>query len=81
MRSRGAHPADLAPHQEVRNIGVNSAVAIVIDDVLPPWWPRCVQGRGAAEAILAGDRSDAEPPEALIRIGPRTVVGWALDST
>lgn len=46
-------------------------VAIVMDDVLPPWRPRGIEVRGRAEAI--------REPKPVIRIHPERVVGWGLD--
>lgn len=55
--------------QKYRNITRTGRAAIVIDDVLPPWRPRAVLVRGAAEAL--DDR---------IRIHPEHVVSWGIES-
>lgn len=65
---------DLAATKKFRNVRVNPHAAFVVDDVLPPWRPRCVTVQGAAEAI-EGD-SDGQ---ALIRIRPVAIVSWGLD--
>lgn len=63
-----------AATKKYRNAVVNPRAAFVVDDVLPPWRPRCVSVQGPAEVIAA-------PPggEAMIRIHPRTIVSWGLD--
>ena len=50
-------------------------VAFVVDDVLPPWQPRGIEMQGEAEAIPADD-----PDKAIIRIRPRHIVGWGIDT-
>jgi pyridoxamine 5'-phosphate oxidase family protein len=63
-----------AATKKFRNARVNPHAAFVVDDVLPPWRPRCVTVQGAAEAIdAAGDG------QALIRIRPHKIVSWGLD--
>lgn len=52
-----------------RNIARNGRAAVVIDDVQPPWHPRAVLVRGAAEAL-----------DGLIRIHPQRIVSWGLES-
>ncbi len=63
-----------ASTKKFRNVQANPHAAFVVDDVLPPWRPRCVTVRGDAEAI--GETS-AGP--ALIRLHPRSIVSWGLD--
>jgi pyridoxamine 5'-phosphate oxidase family protein len=62
---------DLAQTKKYRDVARNGRVAIVIDDVLPPWHPRAVEVRGRAEAIGG--------PSPVIRIHPERVVSWGLD--
>jgi pyridoxamine 5'-phosphate oxidase family protein len=52
---------------------------LVIDDVLPPWRPRCVMVRGEAEALDEAASADGEPLGPIIRIHPRQVISWGLD--
>jgi PPOX class F420-dependent enzyme/OxyR family protein len=63
-----------AATRKYRNVLANPRAAFVVDDVLPPWRPRCVTVQGAAEAVEA-------PPggEASIRLRPETIVSWGLD--
>lgn len=69
---------ELERTRKFRNVGANPRVALVIDDVLPPWRPRCVQVRGTAEALPAARPAGGGPPAPLIRITPTTVVSWGL---
>ncbi|TCO62069.1 PPOX class F420-dependent oxidoreductase [Actinocrispum wychmicini] len=66
---------DFAATRKFRNVRHNPNVAFVVDDVLPPWRPRCVTIQGRAEAIDA----PATGGEALIRITPETITSWGLD--
>ena len=63
---------DLARTKKFRDVARTGQAAIVIDDVLAPWRPRGVEVRGTAEAIGS--------PAALIRIRPKRIVSWGLDS-
>ncbi len=62
--------------QKFRNVKANPRVGFVVDDVLPPWRPRCVTIRGRAEAIdetaASGERTS------LIRITPEKVTSWGV---
>jgi pyridoxamine 5'-phosphate oxidase family protein len=68
---------DFERSAKYRHVQANPKVAFVIDDVLPPWRPRCVTIRGTAAAIAAG----VEGPDAgaLIRVTPTRVISWGLD--
>jgi PPOX class F420-dependent enzyme/OxyR family protein len=63
-----------AATKKYRNARANPHAAFVVDDVLPPWRPRCVTVQGTAEAI----ESSADG-QALIRIHPHTIVSWGLE--
>jgi pyridoxamine 5'-phosphate oxidase family protein len=53
----------------------------VVDDVLPPWRARGVEVRGRAEVYSQGGKEIMEDfSEELIRIFPRRIVGWGIDS-
>ena len=67
----GGH--DFARTKKFRDAARTGRAAIAVDDVLPPWRPRGVEVRGIAEAI------DGPPP--LIRLHPRRIVSWGLEST
>ena len=64
-----------ASTRKYRNVQANPRAAFVVDDVLPPWRPRCVTVQGRAEALAA-------PPggQAMIRIYPHTIISWGLDA-
>jgi pyridoxamine 5'-phosphate oxidase family protein len=70
---------DLARTQKFRNVRANPRVALVIDDVLPPWRPRSIMVRGTAEALNDATSADGENLGAIIRISPTQVVSWGLD--
>lgn len=55
--------------QKYRNVARRGRAAVVIDDVLPPWRPRAVLVKGAAEAL-----------DGLIRIRPEKIVSWGIES-
>jgi pyridoxamine 5'-phosphate oxidase family protein len=57
----------------------NPNVAIAIDDVLPPWRPRCVMIRGRAEALTDADGPDGRPAGPIIRLHPAEVISWGLE--
>lgn len=69
---------DFATTRKFRNVAATGKAAIVIDDVLPPWQPRCIQVRGPAEALDDAIPADDGPPTPLIRIRPAKVVSWGL---
>jgi pyridoxamine 5'-phosphate oxidase family protein len=61
---------DMAATKKFRDVKRGGRVAIVIDDVLPPWQPRGIEVRGRGEAV-----EDGQP---LIRIHPDHVRSWGL---
>ncbi|HEX6447135.1 MAG TPA: PPOX class F420-dependent oxidoreductase [Streptosporangiales bacterium] len=62
---------DLTRTKKYRDVLRNPVIALVVDDVLPPWQPRGIEIRGLAEAIGG--------PEPVIRVRPRRIVSWGLD--
>lgn len=69
---------DFARTRKYRNVQRNPLVSFVVDDVLPPWRPRCVQVRGHAQALPSGTPYRGEPGP-MIRITPVTVVSWGME--
>ncbi len=69
---------DFASTRKFRNVQANPKVALVIDDVLPPWRPRCVMVRGDAEALAGAVSAAGERTGPIIRIHPRQVLSWGL---
>ena len=70
---------DMGHTQKFRNVQRNPKVALVIDDVLPPWRPRSVMVRGRAEAITDAVGPDGQPRGPIIRITPTQVNSWGMD--
>ena len=64
---------DFARTRKFRNVEANPKVAFVVDDVRPPFRPRCVMVQGSAQAL---DADTAGGQEAMIRIVPERVVSW-----
>ena len=68
--------------KKYRNLSHNPNVAFVVDDVLPPWQPRCVEIRGTAEALPTGGKNifgeNYEADEAIIRIRPVQIITWGV---
>ena len=62
---------DLTSSKKWADLSRNPAVAIVVDDVLPPWQPRGIELRGNAEL-------DTTAP--VIRIRPTRVIAWGIDT-
>ena len=71
---------DFARTRKFRNVRGNPNVALVIDDVLPPWQPRAVIVRGQAEALQEATGADGKALGPVIRIHPREVISWGLTS-
>lgn len=65
----GHHLERTKKYRDVRRDG---RVAVVIDDVLPPWRPRGIEVRGRADAV--GE------PEPRIRIHPERIISWGIES-
>lgn len=63
-----------------RDIARDPRVAIVVDDVLPPWKPRGVEVRGRAEQVpQGGEIFGAHFGSEMIRIYPEKIVSWGLE--
>jgi pyridoxamine 5'-phosphate oxidase family protein len=62
---------DVAATKKYRDVARTGVAAVVIDDVLPPWRPRGVEIRGAAQALPG--------PPARIVVHPTRIVSWGLD--
>lgn len=67
---------DFGRTRKFGNVVANPKVAFVVDDVLPPFRPRCVMVRGAAQALM-GEAADGA--DAMIRIVVHKVTSWGLD--
>jgi PPOX class F420-dependent enzyme/OxyR family protein len=67
---------DFAATRKYRNVRANPRAAFVVDDVLPPFRPRCVMVQGNAQAL---DANRSGGTEAMIRIIPDKITSWGLD--
>jgi pyridoxamine 5'-phosphate oxidase family protein len=75
----GGH--NFAGSKKFRDVGKTGRAAFVVDDVLPPWRARGVEVRGRAEVRSEGGKEIMENfAEAMIRIHPRRIVSWGVDS-
>jgi len=70
---------DFARSRKFRNAQRNPNVALVIDDVLPAWRPRCVMIRGTAEALLEATGPGGQPAGPIIRLRPADVISWGME--
>jgi pyridoxamine 5'-phosphate oxidase family protein len=71
---------DFARTRKFRNAQRNPNVALVVDDVLPPWRPRGVLIRGRAEALADATGPDGDPAGPIIRLHPTEVISWGWSS-
>jgi pyridoxamine 5'-phosphate oxidase family protein len=73
----------MSKSQKFRNVLSNPNVALVVDDVLPPWQPRAVEIRGTAQTLPTGGKAifgaNYAADEAIIRIKPAQIIGWGLE--
>lgn len=67
---------NFAATRKCRNVQANARAAFVVDDVLPPFRPRCITIQGAAQVLDAGFDGRTE---AMIRIVPTSIISWGLD--
>jgi pyridoxamine 5'-phosphate oxidase family protein len=70
---------DFARSRKYHNARRNPNVALVIDDVLPPWRPRCVMIRGTAEVLAEATGPDGRPTGPIIRLHPAEVISWGME--
>lgn len=69
--------------QKYRNVGANSRVAFVVDDIASrqPWRIRCLEIRGTAEAVPPPMGVTADPrgfDGSIIRITPTRIISFGL---
>lgn len=67
------HGRNLTRTKKFRDLQRDPRVAVVIDDVLPPWQPRGIEVRGRADTPTT--------PQPVIRIRPERIVSWGLESS
>jgi pyridoxamine 5'-phosphate oxidase family protein len=65
---------NLEKSQKFRNITDNGRAAFVVDDLVSvqPWRVRCIEIRGAAEALTT-------PNGPLIRLHPKRIISFGID--
>ncbi|MGH3493537.1 MAG: PPOX class F420-dependent oxidoreductase [Sciscionella sp.] len=71
---------DFANTAKFHNAAANPNVALVVDDVLPPWRPRAIMVRGHAEALPETRDPDGQSHGAILRIHPLQILSWGLDT-
>ena len=71
---------DFARTRKFRNVQANPNVALVIDDVLPPWRPRSVLIRGRGQALQDAADPEGNATGPIIRIIPVQIISWGLDT-
>lgn len=74
----GGH--DFARTRKFRNVQENPHVALVVDDVLPPFRPRCVLIRGHGDALDDSIGPDGQATGPIIRITPTKIISWGLET-
>jgi pyridoxamine 5'-phosphate oxidase family protein len=70
---------DFDKTMKFKNASSNPNVALVVDDVLPPWRPRCVMVRGRAETLEASVNAEGDSIGPIIRIHPTQIISWGLN--
>ena len=74
----GGH--NMADSKKYRDALRHGRVAVVVDDVLPPWRPRFVEVRGTVEAVSEGGKAINENfrPE-ILRVTPTFIVSFGVN--
>lgn len=64
--------------KKFRDVARDGRVALIVDDVLPPWQPRFIEVRGRAQALAEGGQTvNPNFDSSLIRIRPVHIVSSA----
>jgi pyridoxamine 5'-phosphate oxidase family protein len=70
----------MARTRKWRDILRDPRVAVVIDDVLPPWKVRGIEVRGRAEQVHTGGSIFGNHfGEEMIRVVPEKIIAWGLE--
>jgi pyridoxamine 5'-phosphate oxidase family protein len=74
----GGH--DLAHTGKWHQAARHPRVAFVVDDVLPPWQPRCIEIRAEAELLESGGQ-ELGPGfgTEIMRLHPVRLIAWGID--
>jgi pyridoxamine 5'-phosphate oxidase family protein len=74
----GGH--NFASSKKYRDAVRHGRIAIVVDDVQPPWKPRFVEVRGRIEAVSSGGKSINEHFEPdMLRLTPTYIVSFGVN--
>ena len=74
----GGH--NIVPTKKYRDALRHGRVAFVVDDVLPPWKPRLVEGRGTVQAEPSGGKEiNANFAPDILRITPTYIVSMGVN--
>jgi pyridoxamine 5'-phosphate oxidase family protein len=74
----GGH--NIAGSKKYRDALRHGRVALVVDDVLPPWRPRFVEVRGTVEAFAEGGKAiNAGFAPDILRLTPTYIVSLGID--
>ncbi len=66
--------------KKLRDVQRTGQASIVVDDVLPPWQPRMIEIRGAAEVVPDGGKALNERFEGtVVRIHPRRIISFGIN--
>ncbi|HEX7975556.1 MAG TPA: PPOX class F420-dependent oxidoreductase [Anaerolineales bacterium] len=74
----GGH--NIAGTKKYRDALRHGRIAVVVDDVLPPWKPRFVEVRGTVEALAEGGKAINEnfKPE-ILRLTPTFIISYGVN--
>jgi pyridoxamine 5'-phosphate oxidase family protein len=69
--------------KKLRDVRRTGRASIVIDDVLPPWQPRMLEIRGAAEVVDSGGKATFGDnfDDVVVRIHPRRIIAFGIDDS
>jgi pyridoxamine 5'-phosphate oxidase family protein len=67
--------------KKTRDIQRTGRATIVVDDVLPPWQPRMIEIRGAAEVLGSGGKATFGDnfEDTIVRIRPARIIAFGID--
>jgi pyridoxamine 5'-phosphate oxidase family protein len=66
--------------KKLRDVQRTGRASIVVDDVLPPWQPRMIEIRGAAEVSPQGGKAFGDGFEdTIVRIRPARIISYGIN--
>lgn len=71
--------ANLTGSKKYRDLSRDPRIALVVDDVAPPWQPRGIEIRGTVQLLLASDPTH-EVQRDTIRVIPRFISAWGIET-